>query len=226
MVGGRGDKTGNRTWNRATNTKRQPGSTFKIIGCFAPALDGGGLTLASVQDDAPFTVGSKTFHNYDNSYRGFTNIRTAITYSINIVTVKTLQQIGADLAYQYAEDFGITTLTEEDKNLSLALGGLTKGVTNLELTGAYATIANGGKYLEPKFYSKVLDHDGKEATAMRSLSTTREWPPLAAAREGPHAATQTRRTQNKQTKFSKLNIRFIGYISHMELWLPQWTFPP
>ena len=174
IVGGRGEKSGNRTWNRATDTCRQPGSTFKIIGCFAPALDGGGLTLASVQDDAPFTVGSKTFHNYDNSYRGFTNIRTAITYSINIVTVKTLQQIGADLAYQYAEDFGITTLTEEDKNLSLALGGLTKGVTNLELTGAYATIANGGKYLEPKFYSKVLDHDGNVLLDMTSSQETRQ----------------------------------------------------
>ncbi len=84
----------------------------------------------------------------------------AITKSINIVTVKTLQDIGVELGYKYAEDFGISTLTDSDKNLSLALGGLTKGVTNLELTGAYATIANGGVYLEPKFYTQVLDHDG------------------------------------------------------------------
>ena len=133
---------------------------FKIIGCYAAALDSGGLTLASVQDDAPFTVGSKTFNNYDRSYRGFTNIRMAITKSINIVTVKTLQEIGVDLGYQYAESFGISTLAEDDRNLSLALGGLTNGVTNLELTGAYATIANGGTYMEPKFYTKVLDHDG------------------------------------------------------------------
>ena len=61
LVGGRGDKTGNRTWNRATDTCRQPGSTFKIIGCYAAALDSGGLTLASVQDDAPFTVGSVSY---------------------------------------------------------------------------------------------------------------------------------------------------------------------
>ena len=160
MVGGRGDKSGNRTWNRATDTCRQPGSTFKIIGCYAAALDAGGLTLASVQDDAPFTVGSKQFHNYDNSYRGYTNLRTAITNSINIVTVKTLQEIGVDLGYEYAENFGITTLTDTDKNLSLALGGLTKGVTNIELTGAYATIANSGTYLEPKLYTVVYDHDG------------------------------------------------------------------
>ena len=161
LVGGRGKKFGNRTWNRATDTKRQPGSTFKIIGCYAPALDSGGKTLASVQDDTPLTIGSKTFRNYNNRYQGFTNIRQAITESINIVTVKTLQDTGVDVAYDYAERFGITSLDpENDKNLSLSLGGLTNGVTNLELTGAYATIANGGKYKEPKFYTVVKDHDG------------------------------------------------------------------
>lgn len=171
IVGGRGAKVGNRTWNRATDTCRQPGSTFKIIGCYAAALDSGGLTLASVQDDAPLTVGSKTFRNYDGSYRGFTTIRTAITYSINIVTIKTLQQIGSDLGYKYAADFGITTLTDTDNNLSLSLGGLTNGVTNLELTGAYATIANGGTYKEPKFYTQVLDHDGN---VILDISTSQE----------------------------------------------------
>lgn len=171
LVGGRGDKTGNRTWNRATDTCRQPGSTFKIIGCFAPALDAGNMSLASTQDDAPLTIGNKTFHNYDNTYRGFTNIRTAITKSMNIVTVKTLQEIGVNLGYQYATDFGITTLCDDDRNLSLALGGLTNGVTNLELTGAYATIANGGKYLQPKFYTTVYDHDGN---VLLDISETQE----------------------------------------------------
>lgn len=173
LVGGRGDKSGNRTWNRATDTCRQPGSTFKIIGCYAAALDIGGMTLATVQDDAPFTVGSKTFNNYDHSYGGFTSIRWAITKSINIVTVKTLQEIGVELGYKYAEDFGITTLTDDDKSLSLALGGLTKGVTNLELTGAYATIANGGTYMEPKFYTQVLDHDGNVLLDRSETQTTR-----------------------------------------------------
>lgn len=160
IVGGRGDKAGNRTWNRATKTTRQPGSTFKIIACYAPALDAGGMTLASVEDDAPFTVGSKTYNNYDHTYKGFTNLRTAITRSVNIVTVKTLQDIGVDLGYQYAEDFGFTTLDENDKNLGISLGGLTKGVTNLELTSAYAAIANQGEYIAPSFYTQVLDHDG------------------------------------------------------------------
>lgn len=160
LTGGRGEKEGNRTLNRATDVTRQPGSTFKIIGCYAAALDAGGKTLASVQDDAPFKVGDKSYRNWDNSYSGFTTIRDAITDSMNIVTVKNLQDIGVELAYSYAEKLGITTLVDQDKNLGLALGGLTNGVTNLELTAAYATIANGGTYRTPKFYTKVVDHEG------------------------------------------------------------------
>lgn len=109
LVGGRGDKTANKTLNRAADTTRQPGSTFKIIAAYAPALDAGGLTLASVQDDAPYNYGSGqggAVNNYDNRYRGFTTLREAITNSINIVTVKTLAQIGPSLGYDYICDFG------------------------------------------------------------------------------------------------------------------------
>lgn len=161
ISGGRGDKAGNRTWNRVTNTTRQPGSTFKVLTCYAPALDAGGKTLASVQDDAPFTVGTKTYNNYDHKFRGYTTVREAIMDSINIVTVKNLQDIGVNTGYSYGEAFGFTTLKETDKNLGLALGGLTNGVSNLELTGAYAAIANKGEYIEPSFYMQVLDHDGR-----------------------------------------------------------------
>ena len=161
IVGGRGDKTASKTLNRATDTTRQPGSTFKILAAYAPALDSGGLTLASVQDDAPYSYENGTsLRNYDNSYRGFTTLREAITHSINIVTVKTLTEIGTDLGFSYLKDFGFTTLVDEDNIQSLALGGITKGVTNLELTAAYATIANSGTYIKPRFYTKILDHDG------------------------------------------------------------------
>lgn len=160
LVGGRGDKVGNRTWNRATDTARQPGSTFKIIGCYAAALDAGGLTLASVQDDAPFTMEGKEFNNADDSFHGLTTLREGITNSYNITTLKTLYQIGASLGYDYALKFGFTTLSDQDRNLSLALGGLTHGVKNVELTAAYAAIANKGEYIEPSFYTEVYDHDG------------------------------------------------------------------
>ena len=161
LVGGRGDKTASKTLNRATGITRQPGSTFKVLAAYAPALDAGGLTLASVQDDAPMTYANGTpLSNYDNNYRGFTNIRTAITHSINVVTVRTLTQIGTSLGYEYVQNLGISTLTSDDNNQALALGGITKGVTNLELTGAYATIANSGNYNKPVFYTQVLDYNG------------------------------------------------------------------
>lgn len=161
IVGGRGDKTASKTLNRATGTTRQPGSTFKILASYAPALDTGGKTLASVQDDAPYSYSNGTpLRNYDGSFRGFTTMRTAITNSVNIVTVKTLTDIGTDTGYNYLLNFGFTTLVPEDNNQALALGGITNGVTNLELTAAYATIANSGTYVKPRFYTKILDHDG------------------------------------------------------------------
>jgi len=161
VVGGRGDKTGNRTWNRATNTKRQPGSTFKIVTCYSAALDAGGKTLASVQDDAPLKIGEKEYKNSDDAFYGWTTIREGIQYSYNITAIKTAQDVGLGLCYEYAQKYGFTTLDEEDSRIAgLPLGGITNGVTNLELTAAYATIANQGEYIEPSFYTAVYDHDG------------------------------------------------------------------
>ena len=162
IVGGRGEKTGNLTLNRATGSVRQPGSTFKVLAAFAPALDTGKMSLASVEDDAPYTYKNGTeLKNYDETYRGFTSIREAITHSINVVTVKTLADIGIDTGYRYlTKRFGFTTLTDQDYNEALALGGITKGVTNIELTAAYAAIAGGGKYIKPRLYTKILDHEG------------------------------------------------------------------
>ena len=182
LVGGRGDKTASKTLNRATNITRQPGSCFKIIGCYAAALDAGGLTLASVQDDAPTSYANGTpLHNYDNRYRGFTTIRDAIISSMNVVTVKNLTQIGTGLGFEYAEALGISTLEPGDNNQTLCLGGLTNGVTDLDLTAAYATIANGGDYNKPVFYTQVLDHNGNvildntQNTSKEVLKDTTAW---------------------------------------------------
>lgn len=161
LVGGRGEKTASKTLNRATSTARQPGSTYKVLAAYAPALDSAGMTLATVQDDAPYSYENGTsLRNYDNNYRGFTTLREAITNSINVVTVKTLTEIGTQVGFDYLDDFGFTTIVPEDNTQSLCLGGLTKGVYNLELTAAYATIANGGTYTKPRFFTKILDHDG------------------------------------------------------------------
>lgn len=171
MVGGRGEKTASLSLNRATDTVRQPGSTFKPVAVYAPALDSAGLTLATTQFDAPFNYSDdekKPVRNWNGeAYQGWSSIRKGIEQSMNIVAVKTLTQITPSLGLTYLENMGITTLITgtnaqglSDNTQSLALGGITNGVTNLELTAAYATIANGGVYTKPVLYTRILDHDG------------------------------------------------------------------
>lgn len=171
MVGGRGEKTGSRTLNRATDTTRQPGSTFKIVSTYAPALDSAGLTLAQVLNDAPFNYadGRPVGNWYGESYKGICSFRDGIRESLNVVTVKALTWITPRLGYDYLINFGFTTLVEREEiggeiysdiQQTLALGGVTWGVTNEELTAAYACIANNGTYIKPKLYTTVLDHDG------------------------------------------------------------------
>lgn len=174
MIGGRGTKEGSLTLNRATDTTRPSGSTFKVLASFGPALDTGQFTLATVVNDAPFNYynGTPVLNWYNRTatpYRGLVNIRMGIYDSLNIVAVKTLTQITPQLGYEYLLKFGFTTLETakevngqvfSDIQQSLALGGLTTGVSNLELNAAYATIANGGVYMEPKLYTKVVDNDG------------------------------------------------------------------
>ena len=173
ISGGRGEKLASLSLNRATGTTRQPGSTFKVLTAFAPALDACNGTLASVYYDEAYTIGDKNFSNWWSSgYTGYANIRQGITYSMNIIALKTLNEtVTPQLGFEYAKDFGISTLVENeadddgtmhtDIGPALCLGGLTKGVTNLELTAAYASIANRGVYTEPVFYTKILDSTGR-----------------------------------------------------------------
>lgn len=172
MVGGRGTKEASRTLNRASNTTRQPGSTFKILSTYAPALDSAGLTLADVQNDAPYNYanGRPVSNWWGNEYRGLVSLRYGIVQSANIVAVKTLTQITPQLGFDYLLNFGFTTLVDKrvqndgtivsDIGQPLALGGITDGVTNMELNAAYAAIANRGTYIKPKLYTKIVDHDG------------------------------------------------------------------
>ena len=171
MVGGRGNKEGRRTLNRAMDAARSPGSTFKVLAAFAPALDSAGQTLATVYNDAPFNYddGTPVSNWYKTGYRGINSIRTAIRDSMNIIAVKTLTVITPQLGYDYLLNFGFTTLTDgkivgdqlfTDVRQPMALGGLTVGVTPYELNASYAAIANQGTYVEPKLYTRVLDSDG------------------------------------------------------------------
>ncbi|WP_026495166.1 transglycosylase domain-containing protein [Butyrivibrio sp. WCD3002] len=184
MVGGRGAKIASRTLNRATDTVRQPGSTFKVLSAYAPALDSAGFTLATVLNDAPFNYqGGRPVRNwYGEAYRGLTTVRTAIKDSMNIIAVKTITLITPQLAFDYLKNFGFTTIVESEEingkiysdiQATTALGGLTHGVTNLELNAAYAAIANGGVYVKPKLYTKVVDHDGNTILDNTQIESTR-----------------------------------------------------
>ena len=162
MVGGRGVKTGSRTLNRATDSLRSPGSTFKVLAAYAPALDFSNMTLATVLNDAPFAYdnGVMVRNWWGDQYRGINSLRTGIEDSMNVLTVKLLTQITPQLGFDYLKEFGFTTLTmADDCYQPMALGGVS-GVSNFELNAAYAAIANGGVYIEPKLYTHVLDADG------------------------------------------------------------------
>ena len=162
ISGGRGEKRYSLSLNRATGTLRQPGSTFKLITSFAPAIDLYGATLATPFYDTAYTLGNKTFKNwYSSGFLGYQTIRDGIIYSLNIIAVRCLmEQLNPHEGRLYAENLGITSLLDSDENPALALGGITHGVTNLELTQAFATIANGGQFNKAKFFTKILDQEG------------------------------------------------------------------
>ena len=176
LVGGR-DVEGVRILNRATSSPRQPGSTIKPIAVYLPALDNG-YTAATVEDDVPFYVnGQRWPSNWYNGYRGIHTIRKAVEQSVNVISVKTLQSIGLQTSMEYLSKMGIINREDpskdnfvtsaenkssNDENLSaLGLGGMTRGLTPLEMTAAYGTIANQGTYVEPISFTKILDKDGQ-----------------------------------------------------------------
>lgn len=170
LVGGRGDKEASLTLNRASYTTRQPGSTFKILTTYAPAIENRVVTLATTITDEPYNYSWGTpVNNAGKTYAGEVTVRRAIVESINVVAVKLLTQITPQVGYDFAKKMGITTLTDHletgsgvltDVGQTLALGGISRGVTNLDLTGAYASIANLGHHYEPKFYTEVMDQYG------------------------------------------------------------------
>ena len=163
ISGGRGEKKYSLTLNRATGTTRQPGSTFKVVTAFAPAIEINGATLATTYYDSEYTLGSKTFKNWWSSgtFFGYSGIREGIEFSMNIVAVRCMvDTVTPDEGVEFARKLGISTLTDSDRNAATALGGITKGVTNLELTNAFASIADGGVYGKPKFFTKIYNHDG------------------------------------------------------------------
>lgn len=197
LIGGRGEKTASLTLNRATDSTRQPGSTFKIVSTYAPALDSANMTLATSFVDEPYNYpDGSPVNNASMSFGGEMTIRNAIIHSVNVVAVKCLEQVTPELGLKYLTDrFGFTTLATgdpakdtdylgnvwSDANLATALGGITHGVTNVELCAAYAAIANGGHYIKPVYYTRIEDRNGnilidKEGPAKKdAIKETTAW---------------------------------------------------
>ena len=162
ISGGRGEKEGSLTLNRALHCHRQPGSASMIISTFAPAIDSCGATLASTYYDAPYSSGNQQVLNWwGNPYLGYNNIRQAITYSMNVIGARCLTSLVSDsTAYDYLELFGLNDANVFESSASLASASQSYTVTNEMLTAAFASIANDGIYQKPTYYTKVLDRQG------------------------------------------------------------------
>lgn len=159
MVGGRGSDQ----FNRAIMAERQPGSAFKPF-VYLAAIESG-MTASTIIEDSPITFNNWSPSNYDGEFRGKISLRTALEQSLNVPTVKLANQVGIDKALYYAQQMGISTLVlnggTNDRNLATSLGGLTRGVTPLEIASAYGVLANQGVRATPVAIIKVVDRTGK-----------------------------------------------------------------
>lgn len=235
IAGGIGEKTASLTLNRASASPRQPGSTIKPLAAYAPAIEKGIITPASVYVDKAKSYGGWTPRNYDYTYRGEVNIRHAVRSSLNTVPVEIIDKMGARESYDFlTEKLGFTTLVESrdvdgkiysDIGLSqLALGGLTDGMTTLEMAAAYSAFANGGIYNEPYTYTEVRDGDGnviltnehkttvamKESTAFLMTQLLKEV--VSSGTGGGATVSGVNYTAGKTGTTSDNNDRwFVGY---------------
>ena len=172
-IGQLGEKTESRGLNRAVpptatsaGTRRSAGSSFKPLADLIPGIEEGTITPATIYYDSYTIFNEGTPQKYDpknyNGFTGKTTLRRAVTTSQNIPFIKVMAELGNEKSMEYLKKMGFQALDDKkDSGLSVAIGGLTNGVSVLEMASAYAMIANDGTYIEPTFYSKVVDSDGK-----------------------------------------------------------------
>ncbi len=162
VIGGKGTKTDSRGLNRATQTRRQPGSSIKPLSVYAPAIDKKVLNPSTILVDEPITIKDWSPKNSYSGYKGRMTVKKAVEISANIPSIKALQKLGTGTSFDYAKNKFKLGVVDADKDLSpLALGGLTNGVTVKEMAAAYSVFANGGYYYTPHTYTKVLDSSNR-----------------------------------------------------------------
>ncbi len=165
IVGGR-EKTGDRDLNRATQSRRQIGSSIKPLTVYGPAMDLGLINYSTVIDDTPVeykpSLGRYWPKNAPNRYDGLITLNRAIELSKNTIAIKVLKMLSVDYSYNFAKNkLHLNSLVESDRDLApLALGGLTNGLTVMEVAGAYTIFPNGGVYSAPRLYTRILRSDG------------------------------------------------------------------
>ena len=166
VVGSLGTKSEARGLNRATQSYRQTGSVMKPVSVIAPGLEEKVIQASTVYNDSSTSFGTYKPKNY-NGFRGYVNIRDFIKTSQNIPAVKIMAELTPGKSIDYLRKMGITTLYKSgesnvynDESLPLSIGGLSRGISPLEMTVAYGCIANGGESITPTFYSKIVDSSG------------------------------------------------------------------
>jgi penicillin-binding protein 2A len=167
MIGGRGYVA--KGLNRAT-VRRQPGSTFKPVVDYGPALDFGVLQPYSLLEDKDQSYGNYHPHNYNDQYLGQVTLFQALQKSMNQPAVWTLNKVGLTKAMGFAERLGIT-FDAQDRNLAIALGGMTYGVTPLEMARAYGAFASGGYLTTPHVIVKIVDEDDRQVAVFKGQKT-------------------------------------------------------
>ncbi|HJA68797.1 MAG TPA: PBP1A family penicillin-binding protein [Firmicutes bacterium] len=160
VMGGRSNDT-RFCLNRAYMMKRSPGSTIKPIMVYAPAFEKGILSPASILIDERKSFDGYSPRNFNDKYYGSITVREALIKSLNVPAVETLEMVGIDEAKEYASNLGIP-FDEQDKNLALALGGFTYGISPLDLAGAYQALGNNGIQLDTSCIIKICDENGEE----------------------------------------------------------------
>ena len=171
LIGGRGAKEGNRTLNRATQTLRQPGSSIKPLAVYSPAVEYGLVTPSSIVNDSPITMGDWSPRNDDRRFAGRITVAAALRGSRNVPAVKICNYLTTEAAFSFVQNnYHISTLVDRRKSgdtvlsdkgpAAIALGGLTDGVSVLEMCAAYCAFPNGGKYIKPTTYTRVEDSEG------------------------------------------------------------------
>ena len=161
ILGGREYPEGQRKILNRANSKRQPGSSIKPIIDYSPAIENGRYTTVTFIEDAPVTFGNYSPSNYGGKFYGMVTVRNALARSINIPAVKILKDIGINQGIANAERMGIEFTAGDRNNLAIALGGMEKGVSPIDLTRAYTALGDRGSYKDYTTIRRIEDSNGR-----------------------------------------------------------------